>query len=186
MSEVKNEGLRNDGPRASGMTRRKMVAVTAAGVAIGGVTASAFWRWMGTKTVEIVIKGPFPGDGFYQPEELEINARHDDFQFLRLQLDTGKLSDNVFVTFTFAGKEDASRAMDVSLIAHDAQGHEVARSQNVFEDPRIVARRPVSFILSRRPVTLRTPRTNIRLSLPEGMRIGDLGGVKVVATERPV
>jgi hypothetical protein len=91
---------------------------------------------------EIAIEGPFEEYSSFTPQDLGrkfSNKKIADFKLFHLSLQEGKYYDEVFVTFTFTGKQDPNRKMKISLTVYGTEGSVIGETAGVFRDPRIVA-----------------------------------------------
>ena len=92
--------------------------------------------------MDVTIDGPFE-KGHFTPEKLGrkySNKKVSDFRLSTLYFSQGKYYDKVFVTFTFAGKEDPNCKMKVSLTVYGDEDKVIGRAESLFGDPRIKAK----------------------------------------------
>lgn len=170
------QGISSEPKKKSGMTRRQMIAVTAAGAAITVPGIAAIYRWGSTKKLEITLKGPFENYGYFKPEELGIEDAGE-FEILFLKLNEGKYADDISIQYTFRGKETPSRQIGVSLTAFDKNGKRIAHNHQALKDPRISAKSDPTPLISKPSVSM--PHAYFRLELPEGVKIDDVERIVV-------
>jgi hypothetical protein len=161
-----------------GLTRRRWLAVTTAGV-LATPPAIALVRWAEKpKPVRVSIEGPFKEYGSVSLEDLKLpDECQAFFQPERLELSNRPSIDSVFVLFTFKGKEDPSRVLHVECIAIDHRNQPLARAKGVFHDPRIEAKKPQQLGV------LIYPSVNISLDLPKGTILSSVRSIDLLVRQ---
>jgi hypothetical protein len=130
------------------MTRRDMLLL---GVLGGGCVLTGLHVWTRRRAkprnplgiTEITIEGPFEKYGGFTLEALGqqyVSKIASDFELLTFSISQGKYYDQVFIMFTFTGKEDPDRKMKVSFSVYDKEGKMIGETEHIFRDPRIMAR----------------------------------------------
>ena len=182
-------------PRTKGgMTRRKMLTVTAAGgtaLALSGI--AALHQWISDDQLVVTIEGPFEDYG-YLPAERWGFEETDSFRLRLIKFDADRHKDVVFVRFCFKGEEDPDRVMDVVLSVFAKCGRCVARRQESLRDPRIEAKQIPTGVEELYPGitvdwdvacdTVLFPATGLTLDLPKGMRLRDIASLQLEIGER--
>ena len=173
--------------KEGGMTRRKMLAVSAAGVAIALPGITALYRWVSDDKLVIIIEGPFEEYGYLPPERLDFEGT-DRFGLRLIKFDEDKYKDEVFVSILFKGEEDPDRVMDIGLSVIGKSGICVAQRQDVVRDPRIAAKAQIALLKSEEEMeTILFPDfTPVTLSLdfPKGIRLPDIARLRLEIEER--
>jgi hypothetical protein len=175
--------------KSSWITRRKMFQITAVGVLVAVTGLQIVYRRSKSSNAlaptEISIDGPFKEYGNFRPKDLgreDLNKLASDFKLETLILDEGKYHDNVMIAFTFTGKESPNRKMKIFLTVYDKEGKVIGGAENIFDDPRIMAKE--EFFISKRRV-LHSSTATLTARLIEKVNITQISRIDVLASEIP-
>lgn len=162
------------------ISRRKLLAIGAAGVALAVPIIAATYRWLDhQKGLEIILQGPFGGYGKYLPEDFEIRSKNGFFDLQSITFIEGNNHDGIVAHFSCDGPENVNRFFEIEILAFGNDKSVICHTIEVFRDPRVVAKE-IDDIYPE----IRLPSDRLALDFPKNIRIDNIDRIVLRITEK--